>query len=227
MNGPRFATPGAGRIVNEQIHAPSSDLPECFSARFIPNSTQRTSPHLRRRLERSGGPGGTPHSPSEIEIRGTTKDTNCTKRPGDSDRKMRDRKIVAHDSGSLSNNTSWRLRTTKNRSSSLPWGERHDRIGTEADPYRRRPPVGNALCGVSSFFRVFRVFRGFLPESGHSQVTARLLVARFQIGRYCQVLHQPQGETRQRQTRFQLIQWFNNSPDCRGRCSLCRHTVAR
>jgi hypothetical protein len=51
-------------------------------------------------------------------------------------------------------------------------------------PCRERPPW-------RSSFRVFRVFRGFLPESGHPQVTARLLVARFQIERDCQVLRQP------------------------------------
>ena len=40
MVGPRIATPGAGQIVKEQMHAEYSGLAESCSARFIPYNTQ-------------------------------------------------------------------------------------------------------------------------------------------------------------------------------------------
>jgi hypothetical protein len=49
MYGPRFATPEAGQIVNEQIRAQSIQaLAELSAARFIPNNTQEISPPFAR-----------------------------------------------------------------------------------------------------------------------------------------------------------------------------------
>jgi hypothetical protein len=47
-NGPRFATPGAGSIAKEQIHAQSIQIRVNSAQRALyPHNTRRISPHLR------------------------------------------------------------------------------------------------------------------------------------------------------------------------------------